>query len=38
MGNGAKIQGTDGSVRNSIAIANHCLFIRTQDKLWCIGK
>lgn len=38
MGDGSKIQGTDGSVRNSIAIANGCLFIRTQDKLYCVGK
>ena len=38
MGNGSKAQGTDGSVRNSIAIANGALFIRVQDKLYCVGK
>jgi outer membrane protein assembly factor BamB len=38
MGNGSKAQGTDGSVRNTIAIGNHSLYIRTQDKLWCVGK
>lgn len=38
MGNGSKAQGTDGSVRNSISIARGCLFIRVQDKLYCVGK
>ena len=38
MGNGAKAQGTPDSVRSSIAIANGALYIRTQDKLYCVGK
>jgi len=38
MGNGSKAQGTDGSVRSSVAVANGSLFIRTQDRLYCIGK
>ncbi len=38
MGDGSKAQGTDGSVRSSIAIANGNLYIRTQDKLYCVGK
>ena len=38
MGNGSKAQGTADSVRSSIAIANGCLFIRTQDKLYCVGQ
>ncbi len=38
MGNGSKAQGTDGSIRCSIPIANGCLFIRVQDKLYCVGS
>lgn len=38
MGDGSKAQGTDGSVRSSIAIANGGLFIRVQDKLYFIAK
>ena len=38
MGNGTKPNGDAGSARSSIAVANGCLFIRTQDKLYCVGK
>ena len=38
MGNGSKPSGDASSVRASIAVANGCLFIRTQDKLYCVGK
>lgn len=38
MGDGTKPNGDASSCRSSIAAANGCLFIRTQDKLFCIGK
>jgi outer membrane protein assembly factor BamB len=38
MGDGSKAQGNDGSVRCSIPIANGCLYIRAQDKLYCVGR
>jgi outer membrane protein assembly factor BamB len=38
MGNGTKPNGDANSVRSSIAVANGCLFIRTQDKLYCVGQ
>ncbi len=38
LGNGSKMSGNDGSVRASIAIANSALFIRVQDKLYCVSK
>jgi outer membrane protein assembly factor BamB len=38
LGNGSKPQGNDESARASIAIANDCLYIRTQDKLHCVGQ
>ena len=38
MGNGSKPNGDAASCRSSIAVANGCLFIRTQDKLYCIGQ
>lgn len=38
MGNGTKPNGDAASCRSSIAISNGCLFIRTQDKLYCIGQ
>ena len=37
MGDGTKPNGDAKSCRSSIAAANGCLFIRTQDKLYCIG-
>ena len=37
MGDGSKPNGDAKSCRSSIAAANGCLFIRTQDKLYCIG-
>jgi outer membrane protein assembly factor BamB len=38
MGNGTRPQGNDESVRASVAIANNRLYIRTQDKLHCVGN
>lgn len=38
MGDGSKPNGDAASCRSSIAVANGCLFIRTQDKLFCIGQ
>lgn len=38
MGNGTKPQGSDEAVRGSVAIANNRLYIRTQDKLHCVGN
>lgn len=38
MGNGTKPNGDAASCRSSIAAANGCLFIRTQDKLYCVGQ
>lgn len=38
MGDGSKPSGDASSVRASIAVANGDLFIRTQDKLYCVGK
>ena len=38
MGNGTKPNGDAASCRSSIAVSNGCLFIRTQDKLYCIGQ
>lgn len=38
MGNGSKPNGNAASVRSSISVSNGCLFIRTQEKLFCIGK
>ncbi|MCB1225747.1 MAG: PQQ-binding-like beta-propeller repeat protein [Verrucomicrobiales bacterium] len=38
MGDGSKPGGNDASVRATIAIADDCLFIRTQDKLYCVGQ
>jgi len=38
MGDGSKPNGDAKSCRSSIAAANGCLFIRTQDKLYCVGK
>jgi outer membrane protein assembly factor BamB len=38
MGNGSKPNGDASSCRSSIAIANGHLFIRTQDKLYCVGQ
>ena len=38
MGDGTKPNGDYRSCRSSIAAANGCLFIRTQDKLYCVGK
>lgn len=38
MGNGTKPNGDAGSARSSIAVANGSLFIRTQDKLYCVGQ
>jgi hypothetical protein len=38
MGNGSKVQGNDGSVRASVAIANDRLYIRTQDSIHCVGQ
>jgi outer membrane protein assembly factor BamB len=38
MGNGSKPNGDAASCRSSIAAANGCLFIRTQDKLYCVGQ
>lgn len=37
MGDGSKPNGDAKSCRSSVAAANGCLFIRTQDKLYCIG-
>lgn len=38
MGNGSKPNGDAASCRSSISVANGCLFIRTQEKLYCIGQ
>lgn len=38
MGDGSKPNGDAASCRSSIAVADSCLFIRTQDKLYCVGK
>lgn len=38
LGDGTKPSGNDRSCRASIAAANGCLFIRTQDKLYCIAR
>jgi outer membrane protein assembly factor BamB len=38
MGDGSKPNGDAKSCRSSIAAASGCLFIRTQDKLYCFGK
>lgn len=38
MGNGSKPNGDAASCRSSIAAANGCLFIRTQEKLYCVGQ
>ena len=38
MGNGSKPNGNASSVRASVAVSDGCLFIRSQDKLYCIGK
>jgi outer membrane protein assembly factor BamB len=38
MGNGTKPNGNAASVRASVAVSDGCLYIRTQDKLYCIGK
>lgn len=38
MGNGSKPNGDAASCRSSIAVSNGCLFIRTQDKLYCVGE
>ena len=38
MGDGTKPNGDAKSCRSSIAVADGCLFVRTQDKLYSIGK
>jgi outer membrane protein assembly factor BamB len=38
MGDGSKPNGDAKSCRSSIAAANGALFIRTQDKLYCVGQ
>lgn len=38
MGDGSKPNGDAASCRSSIAAANGCLYIRTQDKLFCVGQ
>lgn len=38
MGDGSKPNGDASSVRSSIAVANRALYIRTQDKLFCISQ
>ena len=38
MGNGTKPNGNAASVRASVAVSDGCLFIRSQYKLYCIGK
>lgn len=38
MGDGSKPNGDASSVRSSIAVADGALFIRTQDKLFRVGK
>lgn len=38
LGDGTKPSGNDRSCRASIAVANGRLFIRTQDKLYCIAR
>ncbi len=38
MGNGSKPNGDASSVRSSISAANGCLFIRSHDKLYCVGQ
>lgn len=38
MGNGSKPNGNAASVRASVAVSDSSLFIRTQDKLYRVGK
>jgi outer membrane protein assembly factor BamB len=38
MGDGSKPNGDSASCRSSITVANSDLFIRTQDKLYCVGR
>ncbi len=38
MGDGSKPNGDAASCRSSIAVSNGSLFIRTQDKLYCVGE
>lgn len=38
MGDGSKPNGDAKSCRSTIAVANGSLYIRTQDKLYCVGK
>ena len=38
MGNGTKPNGNAASVRASVAVSGGCLFIRSEEKLYCIGK
>jgi hypothetical protein len=38
MGNGSKPNGNAASVRASISVSASSLFIRTQDKLYRVGK
>jgi outer membrane protein assembly factor BamB len=38
MGDGSKPNGDAKSCRSSIPAANGCLFIRAQDKLYCVGR
>lgn len=38
MGDGSKPNGDASSVRSSIAVANGALYIRTQDKLFCVSQ
>lgn len=38
MGDGSKPNGDAASCRSSITVANSNLFIRTQGKLYCVGK
>ena len=38
MGDGSKPNGDASSVRSSIAAVNGALYIRTQDKLFCVGR
>ena len=39
MGDGSQqTKGSEASVRATIAIANGCLYIRAQEKLYCVGK
>lgn len=38
MGDGSKPNGDAASCRSSVAVSNGCLYIRTQDKLYCVGQ